>query len=396
MELNKKNVKYILGIIFFGIILFTLLQNIGSVLDFVSRIFTLISPVVTGLCMAFVLNVLLRVMETYIFSFLGRSKRKWIARLQRPVSLTVTILLALGILSLLLLVIIPELRVTILTLIDNIPTYWESARTWLENFLLSFNINADFLENTYIDWEKVSEMASGLLSPSADNIVETAADITSSVIRFFSDTVFGLFIAIYVLAQKERIGRFMHRLLAAIFSQKVAQKVLHIAATANRSFSNFITGQLTESIILGVLCFIMMTIFRFPNGAVISILIAITSLVPVIGPLVGEIIGCLLILMVSPLKALLFLVFILTLQMIEGNLIYPKVVGKSVGLPSIIVLIAVIVGGNLGGILGALLGVPVASFLYTLVREWMEHKQHSPPRTPRPQSDKTEAELPNE
>ena len=159
--------------------------------------------------------------------------------------------------------------------------------------------------------------------------------------------------------------------------KKVYEKTLEVCSVASGSFANFITGQVTDAFILAVLCFIGMSIFRFPSAIVVSVIIGITALIPVIGPLIGEFIGCFIIFMESPLKALLFLIFVLILQAIDNNFIYPKIVGKSVGLPGIIVLLAVIVGGNFGGIMGILLGVPISSAVYALVMSWLNSEKET-------------------
>lgn len=377
--MNKKQIKSILGIITFGIILFALILNFSTAWAALGKILDVFSPVITGFCIAFVLNVLLRVLENRVFSFMGRSSRKWVAKLQRPVSLIATILVTFGFLTILLLVIIPDLRVTIQRLIENMPSYLETAQNWLGKI----QINGQQIFNTQIDWDKLLETIRTMLTPGTENsIVETAAGVTTSVISSIMDLAFGLFISLYILAQKEKIGRFAVRLSNALLPQKVSEKLRHICTVANNSFSNFITGQLTEAVILGALCFVGMLIFQFPNAAIISILIGVTALVPIVGPLVGEVIGCLLILTESPLKALLFLIFVLILQLIEGDLIYPRVVGRSVGLPGVIVLIAVVVGGNIGGMLGVLLGVPVASVVYTLVLDWLDNRMQPCPDDP--------------
>ena len=181
--------------------------------------------------------------------------------------------------------------------------------------------------------------------------------------------VFSVIIAVYILAQKERIGRFVRRCASAFLPRRVAGRVEGICSMAAETFSNFIGGQLADSSILGLLCFIGMSIFRFPYANVISVVIGVTSLVPLVGAFVGIVIGALLILTLDPIKALLFVVFVLCLQQVEGNLIYPKVVGKAVGLPGVIVLSAVLVGGNIAGVLGGLCAVPISAVLYNLLRE---------------------------
>ena len=373
--MDRKQIKTWLLLIGFGVVLFTVLQNFDLAWQAVKKLLWIVEPVITGFCIAFVLNVLLRVLENRVFCFLGNSENRWARRLMRPISLAATILLTLGFVTLLLLVIIPELQKTILSLLDNLERYISSIQGWIS----SIEFNGVQLFQAKFDWDKFfATVQEFLTSDTSADLMQTAAGVTTSVISTVMNLFFSFFISIYVLAQKERIGRFAARLSAAILPAKVSDRVSHICSVAYNSFSNFITGQLTEAVILGLLCCVGMLIFQFPNAAIISILIGVTALVPVVGPLIGEIVGCLLILMVNPLKALLFLIFVLALQVLEGNLIYPKVVGKSVGLPGLLVLIAVVVGSNVGGMLGVLLGVPVASVVYTLVLDWLDSRRQAP------------------
>lgn len=370
--MEKQRFKAILVLIAFGVLLFTLAQNFTLAWRAFWKVYAIFSPVVTGFCIAFVLNVLLRVLERRVFAFLGRSPYPVARRLLRPVSLFSTIVLMLGAVVLLVWVVLPGLQKTILSLVQNLELYLDSA----QNLMHAIEFNGQKLFNIRLDWDSVFAKLRDALTTD-DSLVETAAGVTTSVIRSVTNLVISFFLSIYILARKERVGQLAARLSDALFPPKVSKKIRHICKVANNSFSNFITGQLTEAAILGVLCFLGMRIFQFPNATIISILIAVTALVPVIGPIIGEAIGCLLILIESPWKALLFLIFVLTLQVIEGNVIYPKVVGRSVGLPGLIVLVAVIVGGNMGGMMGVLLGVPISSVLYTLVLDWLDGQNNT-------------------
>lgn len=261
-------------------------------------------------------------------------------------------------------------------LLENMGTYVEEIQKWIARF----RINGQQVFTAQLDWDKLLVTIQEMVTPGTESsIVETAAGVTTSVVKSLMNMVFSFFISLYVLARKERVGELAIRISKAILPEKASEKLRRICKLANNSFSNFITGQLTEAVILGVLCFVGMKIFQFPNAAIISALIGVTALLPIIGPLIGEVVGCLLILIESPLKALLFLVFVLTLQVIEGNVIYPKVVGRSVGLPGLIVLSAVIVGGNIGGIFGVLLSVPMASVIYSLVLDWLDNRPEERP-----------------
>lgn len=372
MELNSKNIKKILLIIFLGALIFTAFQNLGMVLLGIKKIIQIFSPIIAAFCVAFVLNILLTALENKVFKFWDKAKKPFILKLKRPVCLVLTYLIALGIVSLTILVIIPDIIETITSLAEKMPALVIEAKNWTEDLLNRFNIEQANLPDITINWKAASNMIVQWISGSSGKIVDSAVTITASVFSGVFDTIFSLVISIYVLAQKEKIGGFVKRTLNAFLKPKTTGFIYHISTKTNDYFSRFIGGQLTEALILGVLCFIGMTIFRLPNALIISVLITVTALVPIVGAAVGTIIGFLLIVITDPLKAVFFVIFLLTLQQIEGNLIYPKVVGKAVGLPGILVVSAVLIGGNIGGVLGALVAVPTVAVLYSLLREMIE------------------------
>lgn len=369
MDLNTKNFKKILLLVFLSALIIFTVFNMGNVFAFIAKLFSFFSPIIAAFCIAFVFNVLLRGLENRVFGFMGKSKKVFVQKLRRPVCLTLTYLLAFGIISLLVLVIIPDIVETVLDLVKKLPGFLEEAREWLVEIARNFNIPENKVPSLTLNFDAIVNAAQRLLSGYSNKILNGAVDITSSVIGGVFDAIFSVVISIYILAQKERIGRFVKKIIDTFTPKKVAKEIYHIAELASDSFSRFIGGQLIEGVILGVLCYIGMLIFRFPNAAIISVLIGVTSLVPVIGAFSGIAIGFLLILISSPVKAFFFVLFILILQQIEGNVIYPRVVGKAVGLPAVIVISAVLVGGNIGGILGSLLGVPLSALIFVLLKE---------------------------
>lgn len=371
MGLNSKNIQKILLIVFCSAIIFALVFNFMGVLGFLGKLMGFVTPIIIALCIAFVLNVFLTGFETKIFPFMKKSKHKIVRVLQRPLCLILTYALAIGLLALIVLVIIPDISDTIAYIIDKLPAFIVESREWLIKTLEGFNIPTEDIPE--IDVNSLMDTVKNLFSKYSTTIVDDAISITGSVVSIVSDILFGIIVSAYILAQKEKIGAFMKRVINSFLPEKAANIVHHISAQTYFSFTRFIGGQLTESIILGVLCYIGMLIFRFPNAAIISIIICVTSLVPVVGALAGAVIGAFLILISDPIKAILFLVFLIILQQLEGNLIYPKVVGKAVGLPGVIVISAVLVGGNIGGVMGALIGVPLAAVIYTLLKEAMEN-----------------------
>lgn len=369
MEFTKKNVKIILGIITFGIVLFAISQNLTAVAAFLSGLIKILAPVIVGLCLAFILNIVMNFFEKKVFKAMGNSKKRTVRSLLRPVSLVSTIIATIGFIVLLLFIIIPQLKESIMLIVEKAPVYYASFVSWVDGLILKFGleVSTERLHNPQIKIEDLVAMGEKLFSFEATgDIVNTTVGVTSSVVSGVVNLALGFIIAVYILAEKEKIGSFVGKILDAILPQKAYKHICEICSVASNSFSSFITGQFTDAFILAVLTFIGMSIFRFPSAAVVSVIIGISALIPVIGPIIGEITGCLIIFMESPLKALLFLIFVLILQAIDNNLIYPKIVGKSVGLPGLLVLVAVILGGNIGGILGVLLGVPVASAVYAL------------------------------
>lgn len=369
MELNSKNIKKILLIVFLSSVIIASVFNFNGVLTFFLKIFSFISPVVLALCIAFVLNVPLNALENRLFKFMDKSRHTFVRKLRRPICITLTYLLAFGIISLLVLVIIPDIIDTILYIVDKLPSFVTNTNDWLIATFTGFGLSAEDIPLLKFDFTSLATNLDDLLSSYSGKIVGDAVTITTSLIGGVFDTVFSLVISIYILAQKEKIGRFLKGVIDTFVPKNNASTIYHVASQASNSFSRFIGGQLAESVILGMLCYIGMLIFAFPNAPIISVLICVTSLVPIVGALVGVFIGGLLILITSPIKALFFVLFIIILQQLEGNLIYPRVVGKAVGLPGIIVISAVLVGGNIGGIFGALIAVPVSAVIFTLLKE---------------------------
>lgn len=369
MELNSKNIKKILLIILLGSCIFTAVQNYDRLFSFIGRILSVTSPVITALCIAFVLNVLLNALENKAFRFMDDSKKALVRRAKRPLCLALTYLIAFGLIVLLIAFIIPDIADTFIYLAEKLPSFMTEARTWIEDILQKFNLSQSLIPNIKIDWSAAANTIKDYAIGYSQAIFGSAVSFTTSFASGVYNTVFSIMISAYILACKERIGRFTVRLIDAFVPKKAAKAIHHFSSTTYDYFSKFIGGQLTESVILGTLFYIGMTIFRFPNAAIISLFICVTSLVPIVGATVGVIVGFMLILITDPIKALLFIVFFFVIQQIEGTFIYPRVVGKSVGLPGVIVICAVLVGGNLGGIVGALISVPTSAVLFALIKE---------------------------
>lgn len=374
MEFSWNNFKKALLLIFFGALFLTALQNINGIFAIMGKVFSFFSPIIAALCVAFVLNVLLTALETKVFKFMKNSKKAFVVKMQRPVCLTLTYVIALGIVSALILVIIPDIIDTVTYIAEKMPGFVVNCRDWAFNLLSRFNIDKADIPELKINWSATAKYITDWLSGSSGKIVGDAVNVTTSVFSGVFDALFSLVISIYVLAQKERVGKFVKRTIDAFIPEKATKLIYHICFRTSECFSRFIGGQLVEALILGILCFIGMLIFRFPNALIISVLISVTALVPIVGATIGVIIGFLLIVISNPIKAVLFVVFFLVLQQLEGNLIYPRVVGKAVGLPGVLVVSAVLVGGNIGGIMGGLIAVPTVAVLFILLKEAIDYR----------------------
>lgn len=367
--------RTILFIITFAVALYTAAQNLRAIYQAVCSVWGVFSVVITGLTIAFVLNVPLKLFEERVFYGLSEDRRAVVRRLRRPLSIVCALLVTLGAVVILFLVLLPRLMETLVVVADNLPGYIDQFISWVEDLLARFNLQSGDLTDIEIDWAgAIDSFLNGIIDR-FDDIIGTATNVGTSVVGALVDALFSLIIAIYVLADKERVCAFTRRLITCFLPSRASGGLVRMACMASETFGNFIAGQLMDSLILGILCYIGMRLFRFPYPEVISVVIGVTSLVPLVGSFVGELIGAFLILITSPLKALLFIVFILCLQQLEGSFIYPRVVGKSVGLPGVVVLSAVLVGGNIASVTGALLAVPICAMLYSLLLEALEARE---------------------
>ena len=368
MELNNRNIKKILLIITVSILIFLGVQKFDMVLTGLRWLYNLLSPIIVGICIAFIFNVLLKLLEERVFARLTRFPR-W-ERYKRGVCTLLTYLIIIGILFILMFMIVPELQKSFATLISNIPYYADSFQKWLDSVMKYFNISPDFTKRFEIDWEKLVQTVQEV-SPRFFN---TTMGITSSIFSGLFNFVLGVVFSIYLLLHKEKLCLQLKKVVYAFFHKKHADYLVNAGRLSNKIFARFVSGQLTEAVIIGLLCFIGMNIFRMPYSLLISTVVGLTALIPIFGAFIGTALGAFILLMIRPMTALWFIVFIIVLQQIEGNVIYPKVVGSSIGLPGIWVLFAVTVGGSVFGIMGMLIGVPLSSVLYCLFRQAVDKR----------------------
>ena len=382
MELNKKNIKRVLLLIACAILLYWGLNNLSVLGGLLSSILSLFSPLLIGVGIAYVMNLLLMAIERLWDKALKKAPELWRVKLKRPICLTLAFLLFLGIIFAIIFILIPRLEEAGTTLVANVPTYITQIQGWWDNLTAFAADHGITLPELSMNVEDATKFITKLLTSNGDSVVNTTINITTSILGALVNVLLALVFSVYMLAQKEKLLAQSKRLLLAALPQKAGERTMHILKLTNGAFSSFVTGQVTEAFILGTLCCLGMLILRLPYALPVSVIISFTSLIPIFGAWIGAATGAFLIVFVSPVKALTFLIFLLILQQVEGNLIYPKVVGKSVGLPGLWVLAAVTIGGGAFGVLGMLLGVPVCSVIYALVQDYLRAQPAQQPPTP--------------
>lgn len=382
LELNKKNIKRVLLLIACAILLYWGLNNLSVLGGLLSSILSLFSPLLIGVGIAYVMNLLLMAIERLWDNALKKAPELWRVKLKRPICLTLAFLLFLGIIFAIIFILIPRLEEAGTSLVANVPTYITQIQGWWDSLAAFAADHGITLPELSMNVEDATKFITKLLTSNGDSVVNTTINITTSILGALVNVLLALVFSVYMLAQKEKLVAQGKRLLLAALPEKAGERTMHILKLTNGAFSSFVTGQVTEAFILGTLCCLGMLILRLPYALPVSVIISFTSLIPIFGAWIGAATGAFLIVFVSPVKALTFLIFLLILQQVEGNLIYPKVVGKSVGLPGLWVLAAVTVGGGAFGVLGMLLGVPVCSVIYALLQDYLRARPAEQPPAP--------------
>lgn len=382
------------------IVLYCLLQKLSVIGQGIVWVLDVFSPIFIGFIIAFVLNLPMRGLErlwdksdraircalmkhkknrkTVTDSAQKKTKKisekqegKISAKLRRPICLLVSIIIILTILSAVIALVLPELGNAVMLVINGVPDFIRGIQEWGMKYANEYPIVSEIISKLDIDWEETAKSVLSFIGSGTIDFVGSTFMRVINTLGGVIDFIISLIFAIYVLLNKETLSHQINRLLEAFLPEKIRKTVQHVTKTAHGIFCAFVTGQCIEAVILGSLCAIGMVIFRFPYAAMIGVLVGVTALIPVVGGFIGAGVGAFLILMSNPFQALMFVIYIVVLQQIEGNVIYPKVVGNSVGLPAMWVLAAVTVGGGIGGVVGMLFAVPTVSVLYTLLREGM-------------------------
>lgn len=368
MEINitdktklRKITKWIIGVVTACILIYLAIRHLGMIAVGISWLVNITFPILLGIVMALVLNVPMRPIEKHLH--IKKEKAK------RPVAIVLSLVLVLGMFTGIAFLVFPEIVDTIRLVAQIVMSGIDQAASWEQTIDFSKLPFGEYLQQIDIDWMQLKNNLEQWTISQRNVLLQQAAGAVSSVASGFMNFFIGLVFSIYVLANKEKLKRQTLRLIRVWFPQKFGSALVHVASVCNRSFRKFIAGQAMEAVILGMLCTIGMLILRLPYAPMIGALVGVTALIPIVGAFIGTIVGAFLILTVSPFKAFIFVVFLIILQQLEGNLIYPKMMGARINLPAIWVFAAVTIGGNLAGPVGMLLGVPAASAAYELLKE---------------------------
>lgn len=360
-ELNNKNMKKILLIITFSLILAFFLFNFSGAMSTLSIIINIINPLIYGFCIAFILNIIMKKYE----KILNKKNKK-----HRKLSITLSILSIILIIILTLFLIIPQIINTIKILITNLPTTWEIIKNWIETLTINNPQIFNIIQNFNPNWDEIIKNASEFIQNNAGGILGSSLKYVNNLINIIVNLCLGSIIAIYMLTKKEFLINEFKKILKKKQSEKQYNKLINFGNLANTKFQKYFVGQFIGSVFIAITTFILMLILNIPYAFTISILIGVLSLIPMFGIIISTIIGTILIIAINPIKALLFIILVFIVSQISDNFIMPKIVEKNLSLPSGLIFLAIIIGGNNFGIIGLITALPIASILYDLYKQY--------------------------
>ena len=377
MRPDKRNFFYVLALICCGILFYRVLESPEKALGCIAWVTGLLYPFLLGFCIAFVLNVPMRFFERHFFP---NARHPMLKAARRPLGIAVSLCFILAVLSVVFSLVVPEFVRAIQVLLAAVPPFFEHAQKFLLERAQTQPALEQWLAGLSVDWSKLSDTLLDYMKSGGTALLGNTVSLVSAVVGGVTNGVVAFIFALYILLGKESLKHNFSALARAVLPARRCEQLFFVLRMSARTFASFVTGQCIEACILGTLTWLGMLLFRFPYAPMIGALVGISALIPIVGAVVGTVVGAFMIAMISPLQAVWFVVFLLTLQQIEGNLIYPRVVGSSVGLPPIWVLAAVTLGGSLWGVVGMLFAVPTCSVAYSLTRLYVhERLDHSTP-----------------
>lgn len=334
----------------------------------INRFFAITAPLIVGFTIAFILNPVLNFFEKNLFKKLWANGEH--PKGKRAISLACTYVIFLGVVSAFVAIVLPSVIASVTDLINNIQGYYNKGIVFVEEFLIKLNISTDILDPFTDVGSRLIEFVVDALKTALPQLYSVAVSATSVI----KNTFVGFIFSIYMLSSKEIFCRQFKKVITTFFKKKTQDRIYRIGSLSYGTFSKYISGFLVDSIIVGIICYIVMSIFGWPYPALISILIGATNMIPFFGPFIGAIPATFLILLVNPWQAVFFVIFIVVLQQVDGNIICPKILGQRVGLASFWVMVAIVIGGSMFGIMGMLIGVPTFAVIYSLMRSYLDRK----------------------
>ena len=370
--MEKREIKRYIFIAFLAVAVCVISQNFSVLTSLLSLVLGALKPLFIGMMIAYIFNIIMNFFEKHYFP---KSSSKLVTTTRRPLCLVFSFTLAIAVIILIMYIVVPEIGKAFGVLYDEIPPAFTKSKDFIIGKLKEYPEIQEQISTVEFDWANIAEKASKLLTSGVAGILSSAMGIIGGLTSALTNLVLGVIFAIYLLLRKDKLMCDGNRIRRIWFSDEANRKFDRIFSTANETFQSFFVGQFVEAIILGTLCFIGMKMLKLPYAAMSGTLVGVTAFIPIVGAFLGAGISAFIILTVDPMKALIFIIFLVILQQIEGNIIYPKVVGGKVGLPSIWTLAAVTIGGGLFGVLGMILGVPLAATLYKLSFYKIEAKE---------------------
>ncbi|ELC8453891.1 AI-2E family transporter [Clostridium perfringens] len=368
MEFKNNKIKDYIFLSTYIILLIFFFINIKDIMNFLYKFLGILKPFIWGIAIAFILNIPVKLIEKNL------GNGKFFKGMKRSFSITLTFLFFILAITLFILFVIPQLLSSISTLMNSIPEYLSQFEKFLEVNAINNSQSQVMMQNIINEllnmWKEILKVTSQIVGTSLGYLLDFTLGITYGVINLF----LALILAIYMLASKEILISQLKLIIYAFVSKNKADRIIELGKMCNEMFSKFILGQCTEALVIGVLCFIGMIILKMPYALLISVVIGVTALIPVFGAFLGTIPSAFIILIIDPIKALWFIIFIIVLQQLEGNLIYPRVVGSSIGLSALWVMFAMIVGGSLFGIIGMLIGIPIFGVVFKILKRVANRK----------------------
>lgn len=366
---------YILIIVALSLLMIAALFRIDKILAIIGKIIKVLSPVIWGFVIAYLLNPIMKLFEKLISKIFFKKKPH--PKALRRISVTLTILLFVSLVSLLCYIVIPEIVESVKSIFSNFDTWIDNVQKIFDNIMKDNPSVNDFIKN---EFDSISTYLQGFIDKLQPNLEKFVTDVTKGMANFLigiKDFLLGIIVSIYLLLGKEKLIAQVKKVTLALFSKNTCKRIFNVYHKSNNLFIGFVGGKIIDSIIIGIICFIIMKILNMPYYVLISVIIGVTNVIPFFGPIIGAIPSALLVFLAKPSDLIPFLIFILILQQFDGNILGPRIIGNSIGLPAFWVLFSIFLGGGLFGFTGMLLGVPTFALIYALFREYIEDKLES-------------------